>query len=123
MDLASTASTAFAVVGYATCSSIMLVINKLAVHYLPAPSFVLLAQVTASWVAVKLAGCTGAIDVDELEWGKLKSFLPVAAAFLACIFANIKTLQFANVESECAAATMPSQELALRELHGVVAGC
>ena len=40
--------------------------------------------------------------------GQAKSFLPVAAAFLACIFANIKTLQFANVESECAAATMPS---------------
>ena len=101
MDIASHASTAFAVMGYATCSSIMLVINKLAVHYLPAPSFVLLAQVTSSWLAVKLVGCTGAIEVDELEWGKVKSFFPVAAAFLACIFANIKTLQYANVESEC----------------------
>ena len=92
-------STTVLVVGYATCSSLMLVVNKLAVHFLPAPSFVLLAQVTASWVAVKFAGCVGWIDVDELETQKLLSFLPVAAAFLACIFANIKTLQYANVET------------------------
>ena len=44
-----------------------LVINKLAVHYLPAPSFVLLAQVTSSWVAVKLVGLLGFIDVDDIE--------------------------------------------------------
>ena len=76
-----------------------LVINKLAVHLLPAPSFVLLAQVTCSWVAVKLAGCIGLIDVDEVEYSKMRDFFPVAFAFLACIFANIKTLQFANVET------------------------
>ena len=93
------ASTTFAVVGYATCSSIMLVVNKLCVHFLPAPSFVLLAQVTSSWVAVRLAGAVGAVEVDALEWGKLRAFLPVAGAFLACIFANIKTLQYANVET------------------------
>ena len=99
-SVAGVATTTFAVLGYAGCSSIMLVINKLCVHMLPAPSFVLLAQVTASWVAVRLAGATGAIDVDELEWKKLRAFFPVAIAFLACIFANIKTLQYANVESE-----------------------
>jgi len=89
----------FAIVGYASCSSIMLVINKVAVHFLPAPGFVLFAQCMSSWIAVKLAGLLGLIDVDELEWPKAKAFFPVAAAFLACIFANIKTLQFANVET------------------------
>ena len=74
-------------------------INKLAVHHLPAPSFVLLAQVTCSWVAVKLVGMLGFIDVDEIEWPKMRAFFPVATAFLACIFANIKTLQYANVET------------------------
>ena len=74
-------------------------INKLAVHYLPAPSFVLLAQVTCSWIAVKFVGMLGLIDVDEIEVGKMRDFFPVAFAFLACIFANIKTLQYANVET------------------------
>ena len=39
------ASLLFAVLGDGACSSLMLVVNKLAVHHLPAPSFVLLAQV------------------------------------------------------------------------------
>ena len=93
------ASVVFAVVGYGACSSIMLVINKLAVHFLPAPSFLLLAQSVSSWVSVKLAGMAGLIDVDELDLGKAKCFFPVAAAFLACIFTNMKTLQHANVET------------------------
>jgi len=60
---------------------------------------VLLCQLFSSWAAVKLVGCCGCIVVDDLEWNKLKAFLPVSMAFLACIFANIKTLQYANVET------------------------
>ena len=93
------AKVAFAVVGYAACSSLMLIINKMTVHFLPAPSFVLLAQVTASWTSVWFVGRLGCIEVDELDRAKLQSFFPVAAAFLACIFTNIKTLQYANVET------------------------
>lgn len=37
-------ATSYAIGGYAACSSLMLIVNKLAVHLLPAPSFVLLAQ-------------------------------------------------------------------------------
>jgi solute carrier family 35 protein len=90
---------AWAVVGYGTCSSLMLVINKLAVSFLPAPSFLLLVQCLASWVAVWLAGRCGCATVDRLEWSKLRAFLPVSAAFLACIFANMKTLQYLNVDT------------------------
>ena len=93
------AVTWFAIIGYGTCSSLMLIVNKLAVHLLPAPSFVLLMQFFASWFAVKLVGCSGCIVVDALEWRKLLAFLPVSLAFLAAVFANIKTLQFANVET------------------------
>ena len=93
------AKTAFAIIGYATCSSLMLIMNTVAVHLLPAPSFVLLAQFFCSWFAVKLCGVCGLIVVDRLEMGKLGAFLPVSLAFLAAVFANIKTLQFANVET------------------------
>jgi len=77
----------------------MLIMNKVAVHLLPAPSLVLLCQFMASWVAVKLCGLCGCIVVDELEWKKVKQFWLVSVAFLACVYANIKTLQFANVET------------------------
>ena len=95
----STGKLAFAVIGYGACSSLMLIINKVAVNLLPAPSFVLLMQFFSSWFAVKLCGLCGCVVVDELEWRKLMSFLPVSIAFLAAVFANIKTLQFANVET------------------------
>ena len=63
----------FAIIGYGTCSSLMLIVNKLAVHLLPAPSFVLLLQFFFSWFAVKLCGCCGLIVVDKLEWKKLSA--------------------------------------------------
>ena len=90
---------AFAVAGYATCSSLMLIVNKVCVHLLPAPSFVLLMQVSSAAISVKGCGLLGLIEVDELEIDKLKAFFFVSCAFLACIFANIKTLQFCNVET------------------------
>ena len=92
-------SNLFAIAGYAACSSLMLVVNKLTVHFLPAPSFVLLTQFFASWFVVKLFGVLGLITVDALEWRKLRAFFFVSVAFLACVFANMKTLQFANVET------------------------
>lgn len=91
--------TLFALFGYMGCSSLMLICNKLAVHYLPAPSLVLFGQLFCSAFAVKAAGMAGVIEVDDLEWNKVKSFSLVACAFLAAIFTNMKTLQYANVET------------------------
>jgi len=90
---------AFAVAGYAICSSCMLVTNKVAVHVLPAPSLVLFAQLSSAAMAVWGFGEAGLITVDKLEMKKVIAFTPVAFAFLGVIFANIKTLQYANVET------------------------
>jgi GDP-mannose transporter len=77
----------------------MLVVNKVAVYHMPSPSFVLLAQLVTSALAVWVAGVLGFCQVDALEWGKVRAFFPVAVAFLGAIFTNIKTLQYANVET------------------------
>ena len=92
-------ATVFACLGYMTCSSLMLIMNKLTVHFLPAPSFVLLGQLAMSAGAVWLAGKMGYIEVDALEIGKVKKFCFVAFAFLAAIYTNMKTLQYCNVET------------------------
>eukprot|EP00899_Mesostigma_viride_P014674 jgi/Mesvir1/23207/Mv22669-RA.1 len=84
---------------YALCSSSLLVINKLSVHLLPAPSFVLFLQLLSSAVFVACLGRAGVVRTDKLEWKKVKAFGPVAVAFLASVFANIKILQYANVET------------------------
>ena len=89
----------FAVCGYAVCSSLMLIINKVTVRLLPIPSTVLLCQLLTSAVATWTLGFFEVIQVDALEWRKVKPFLPVAAAFVSGIYCNIKTLQYANVET------------------------
>ena len=89
----------FAVCGYAVCSSLMLIINKVTVRLLPIPSTVLLLQLLTSAVATRALGFFDVIKVDALEWKKVKPFVPVAAAFVSGIYCNIKTLQYANVET------------------------
>mmetsp|Transcript_47761 Transcript_47761/g.91320 ORF Transcript_47761/g.91320 Transcript_47761/m.91320 type:complete len:328 (-) Transcript_47761:646-1629(-) len=90
---------AIAICFYAACSSTMLVINKLAVHFLPAPAIVLFFQLLSSAIAVVVADSAGWVKSEKLEWGKVKSFSIVALAFLGAIFTNMKTLQYANVET------------------------
>lgn len=89
----------FAVAGYMFCSALMLLANKLAVHYVPAPSFVLWCQLAGSALIVYLASKLGYIAIDKLELSSMGQFLFVPFAFLGTIFANIKILQHANVET------------------------
>jgi len=65
---------------YATCSSLMLVLNKLAVFFLPTPAIVLLFQLLSTATVVWLSGRLGWLEHDPLEWKKVKSFglVPVA---------------------------------------------
>jgi GDP-mannose transporter len=95
----ATAAATVAVLGYMLCSSLMLIVNKLAVHHLPAPSAVLLSQLIASAVACRTLGLMGVIEVEPLNVDKIKQFWIVPFAFLGTVFANIKILQFANVET------------------------
>lgn len=89
----------FGIAAYATCSSMMLIINKLAVTFLPAPSVVLFAQLLTSAVAIKGMSSAGIVDADPLVWDKAKPFMLVAVAFLGALYTNVKTLQYANVET------------------------
>lgn len=93
------AAATVAVLGYMLCSSLMLIVNKLAVHHLPAPSTVLLSQLVASAAACRVLGLAGFIDVEPLNWNKIAQFWVVPLAFLGTVFANIKIIQYANVET------------------------
>ena len=89
----------FAVTGYMCCSASLLVCNKVAVTYLPAPSFVLLCQLVATAVAVRTAAALGHIELEPITWALVSKFVVVPLAFVGAIFTNIKTLQYANVET------------------------
>eukprot|EP00198_Chlamydomonas_reinhardtii_P010179 XP_001699516.1 solute carrier protein [Chlamydomonas reinhardtii] len=84
---------------YALCSSTMLVINKVAIYKLPCPIFVLCCQLFCSAAIVAGANHVGLLQAEVTEWAKLKKFIWVVVGFLGTIFANIKVLQHANVET------------------------
>jgi solute carrier family 35 protein len=90
---------AFAVTGYMLCSSLMLIVNKLAVYSLPAPSTVLLTQLIASAVSMRVLSLLGFVEVEPLNFVTIQKFYIVPIAFLGTVFANIKILQYANVET------------------------
>lgn len=92
-------STPFAVGGYMLCSATLLISNKYAVHKVAAPSFILFSQLMGTAIVVKMFAALGRIECDALTAEKSKQFLPVALIFLATIFSNIKSLQYANVET------------------------
>lgn len=92
-------TTPFAVGGYMLCSATLLISNKYAVYKIAAPSFILFSQLMGTAVVVKLFAVMGKIQCDKLEKKKCMQFLPVALIFLATIFTNMKSLQYANVET------------------------
>jgi len=81
------------------CSATLLIINKYSVFLLPAPSFILFAQLLGTVFVVQGANILGYIKCDKLEWQKASRFFPVALIFLTTIFLNMKSLQHANVET------------------------
>ncbi|KAL7517172.1 hypothetical protein ACHAWX_002119 [Stephanocyclus meneghinianus] len=92
-------STPFAVGGYMLCSATLLISNKYAVYKVAAPSFILFSQLMGTALVVRACAAMGKIECDRLEKDKCIKFLPVALIFLATIFSNIKSLQYANVET------------------------
>jgi GDP-mannose transporter len=65
----------FGIFYYAFCSSLMLVINKVAIHHIPAPTFLLTAQLGVSVAAVVIGDKAGWLVADKLEWEKALKFV------------------------------------------------
>ena len=84
---------------YCFCSGGMLVLNKLAVHHIHAPAFVTLVQFIATTAGVIAGWMVGALELDALEWRKLKHFIVYIFAFSSGTWANMKVLMVANVET------------------------
>jgi len=76
----------------------MLISNKLAIHQFPFPFTLLLLQLATSWFVMAVLGLCY-LDVTPCSLDILKRFWPVPIAFLGTLFAGLKAVQFANVET------------------------
>lgn len=84
---------------YGLCSSTLIVINKVAVHTLRAPTFILILQLAFAAGTVKGLNVFGVLEAEKLEWRLVRPFLLIVAGFLGTLFANIKVLVYSNVET------------------------
>ena len=92
-------STMFAVAGYIMSSALLLLVNKITIHELPLPCFVLFTQLLCSSSVTRILGIFDVIDVEPLQVNKIKKFWLVPVIFMMTIFSNVKILQHANVET------------------------
>jgi GDP-mannose transporter len=88
-----------AIAYYGLCSSTLLIANKLALHLISAPVFLLSIQLWFAVAAVYLLAVLGVVQVQPLRWSTATQFSPVVVSFLGTLFANAKVLQYSNVET------------------------
>ena len=86
--------------GYVACSSMMMIVNKWAPSGLfPYPGTLMGLQFASSALVVRLLGMFGQLECEPLVWARARAFLLVPLVFEVAIFANIKLLQAATVET------------------------
>jgi GDP-mannose transporter len=84
---------------YGLASSTLIVINKLAVHNVKAPVFILMMQLLFAAGVVKGSAVAGVVEAEKLQWTLVKPFILIIFGFLGTLYANIQVLSYSNVET------------------------
>lgn len=91
---------ALSVLFYAACSSTLLLINKVAMHFVPDASFILFCQFLTSSLTVRGIKCMSPdSDIELLRWEKARPFSLACLIFFLCLLANTAALKSVNVET------------------------
>lgn len=78
----------------------MLIVNKIVITLIDAPTVVLFCQLLFASLTVFAASKAGVInEIDKVHFREVRPYFLVALAFLGALYTNIKALQFANVET------------------------
>lgn len=92
-------ATSSLVVGYALCSSLLAVINKIAITNFNYPGLLTSLQYLTSTLGVWVLGKIGLLHHDPFTLENAKKFLPAALVFYLAIFTNTNLLRHANVDT------------------------
>jgi uncharacterized membrane protein len=74
-------------------------LNKLILHHLPYPSFVVTFQLCATISFIYIAKHCYNLPVDELQWKYIVPYLYYIVAFALGVYCNMKSLSISNVET------------------------
>jgi len=84
---------------YSICSSMLLILNKVAVTRIPAPSFILACQLGSTALFVKGMAVAGAVEAEPLSWNKSKKFALIVFGFIGTLFASVTSLKYVPVDT------------------------
>jgi len=90
---------AVAIAMYSAASSLMLIVNKLALTLCPLHSTVTVCQLAFCAVLVVGMKATGVIECDGFESHKVKPYLLYILGFCVGIYANMRALAASNIET------------------------
>jgi len=84
---------------FALVSNSLLIVNKLCLQRIPAPSVISAMQFGCSASFVIFLQATGLAPVDVFEWPKVQAYLLYVTLFCLSIYLNMKTMTHANIET------------------------
>jgi len=91
--------TVTAIAAYSAASSLMLVVNKVVMAAIPLHSLVTVIQLVFCSLFVLGVKYFKLSDIDDFEWSKVKPYLLYIGGFCFGIYANMRALATANVET------------------------
>lgn len=84
---------------YSVCSSGMLLVNKVVLTHIPAPACVTVCQFVCCAAFVSVAKACGRVEVEVLQWSRLRHFVLYVASFVMGTYSNMRALASTNVET------------------------
>jgi solute carrier family 35 protein len=84
---------------YFLCSSMMLILNKLALNRLPFPVAITAAQTISSVLLIELLRILGCISYPNTSWLMLVRWKWVGVVFITPVILNMHAMQFMGVEA------------------------
>ena len=74
----------------------MLIVNKLTIHYIPFPNFVITCQMLFASCSLYCLKYT--LEIESLEWKNIRQYLLYVMSFTMCLYCNMKVLQLSSVQ-------------------------
>ena len=76
----------------------MLLTNKMIMQFVPVPSVISFIQIIVSTITLLVMKYLG-IQIDDLEWKKVKAYSLYILAFVGSVYSNMQALNHTNVET------------------------
>ncbi|KAK9846459.1 hypothetical protein WJX81_004321 [Elliptochloris bilobata] len=96
------------IVSYSLCSSMLLILNKVAVTFVPAPSFILFGQLATSAAFVQVLAAARQVECERLQWIKIQKFALIVFGFIGTLYSNVTSLKYVPVDTIiCFRASIP----------------